>query len=187
MRNLKFWYSGKRVLVINNENQPAYKREFLLIRTRGSNAESNAETQPRLPIPAWAGIPWEFHSTVCLLFSICSLQPLILEVELSPTFNLQGGSVTIPIFFMFWVSPETDPQFLSVSIPDLKEGSLALMWSGDAWRVNHDWGGWVQQLGEERANASSELPQKGELLWTWQTPIMEKERNNSSFTSINKY
>lgn len=49
---------------------------------------SNAEVQPRLSIPEWAGIPWKLYSIFCLLLSRCWLQLLTLKVQLSPTFSL---------------------------------------------------------------------------------------------------
>ena len=43
-------------------------------------------------------------------------------------------------FYALGLSTEADPQPLSVSIPNFKEGNLALMQSGyQPWSVDYDW------------------------------------------------
>lgn len=182
MRNLIFWYSGRRFSVTHNQNQPKpiLPPRELTVRTQVYLMQSNAEMKPRLrnglecpriSLRILSVLP-HIMASVFSLRSLAFFSP-------HPTEQLRKSSS----IYLLWV----EPQRLTFC-PSGSQFQISRWESGPALvrcltLFSQLWPGWVWKFREETANTNSEFPEKGELLFSWQTPHTEKEKNNSSFAS----
>lgn len=139
------------------------KKEFI-IRTRECLTDQMQKCNQDCPFQTGWEYPGNFmHYSVCSsLYTGFSFFPWKSSF-LQPSIH-KMALLLLLYLYVLGLATETNTQSLSISIPNLMERNLADIVRWSSWSVNYDWRWMGTVFREEIAKATSEFPEKGELL-----------------------